>query len=625
MSIQPIINAKTFRNIRESKFLKILDVALGWIAVVLLSYLIFNIGASVYFAAYVFGLSESWVAFVQYSFYFLAFCTLFFLFYLLDVFHSRSVEVFLFLTALFIIEGYVPSHSITFYKIFTLQLSFNFIVSSVTIGCFFFFLLGYFIANKIINSYFSKKSKNSEANRISKTPLKIHDYIYRDILGKEELGKFLSPRKWVQQDTAILVIHGIGHQRPVQTLDQFARGLLKSLKKFGFSVNVSHQVARKSGGGDRNSWFDNYLSFSPAGDENSPKLDVYEYYWANLTENKAGFFHLKELIGNVSGGAKKFYDDQKRIAEKNSDESSFFRHGRFMRNKYFLLINLGSKSLVILEIILSLFFRLISFVAGKKIIEVIKNEFSPLKARLLNRLNDITIYNTTDEKSAFYDIRKTILDGSVNALKYLLEAENANDQPKYPKILVAAHSLGSQVAFDTFNRLNFLACHGEIIELSGVPVNNRFAGFVSFGSPLDKIAFFFRDRIGEEEYLRRQILQNFHGFKVKDLDGKTYPFQIGKDQKFNKLFEDIPWLNFYDKKDYVSGGLDYYGNLTNINARFTSNMLSFTHENYWESDEMFGELLVLLINPDLNLQMPQPSVHGTALTEAMEDVPVSEI
>ena len=34
--------------------------------------------------------------------------------------------------------------------------------------------------------------------------------------------------EWVKNDTAILVIHGIGNQLPLETLDQFGRDLLRA-------------------------------------------------------------------------------------------------------------------------------------------------------------------------------------------------------------------------------------------------------------------------------------------------------------------------------------------------------------------------------------------------------------
>ena len=35
---------------------------------------------------------------------------------------------------------------------------------------------------------------------------------------------------WVKKNTAILIIHGIGDQLPMETLDQFGRGLIKQYK-----------------------------------------------------------------------------------------------------------------------------------------------------------------------------------------------------------------------------------------------------------------------------------------------------------------------------------------------------------------------------------------------------------
>src|SRR5688500_6279933 len=78
---------------------------------------------------------------------------------------------------------------------------------------------------------------------------------------KLNLTKLMEHRKggvsWVNENTAILVIHGIGNQFPLETLDLFGRGLIKQYKEaFGDSFRISHRVVPKASAGSE-LWFDN--------------------------------------------------------------------------------------------------------------------------------------------------------------------------------------------------------------------------------------------------------------------------------------------------------------------------------------------------------------------------------
>jgi len=36
--------------------------------------------------------------------------------------------------------------------------------------------------------------------------------------------------KWPTKNTAFLIVHGIGNQKPIETLDSFSRGIISALK-----------------------------------------------------------------------------------------------------------------------------------------------------------------------------------------------------------------------------------------------------------------------------------------------------------------------------------------------------------------------------------------------------------
>ena len=55
-----------------------------------------------------------------------------------------------------------------------------------------------------------------------------------------------APSSWVKENTAILVFHGIGNQLPLETLDQFGRGLIAQYKKLlGDDLIICHELAKK--------------------------------------------------------------------------------------------------------------------------------------------------------------------------------------------------------------------------------------------------------------------------------------------------------------------------------------------------------------------------------------------
>ena len=52
--------------------------------------------------------------------------------------------------------------------------------------------------------------------------------------------------QWVAQDTAMLVVHGIGNQQPFDTLDQFARTLVETCRAAGRGgITMTHFSAAK--------------------------------------------------------------------------------------------------------------------------------------------------------------------------------------------------------------------------------------------------------------------------------------------------------------------------------------------------------------------------------------------
>ena len=105
---------------------------------------------------------------------------------------------------------------------------------------------------------------------------------------------------------------------------------------------------------------------------------------------------------------------------------------------------------------------------------------SRLEGPLVDFLGDVVLYCSMDQKSKYYEVRQTILKGSVEKTKYLIESA------AYDDVYLVGHSLGTVIAYDTLDRINR--------EMNVDPSRQIFAqkikGLMTFGSSLDKIAFF---------------------------------------------------------------------------------------------------------------------------------------
>jgi len=422
--------------------------------------------------------------------------------------------------------------------------------------------------------------------------------------------------RWPGEPAAMLIVHGIGHQRPLQTLDAWARGLADALAAAGHDVHIEHRAAAKhSTSSPKNLWFDNHLRLT-AGEGSAP-IDLYEYYWAHCTEDRAGFRAITRWLGGVVRGARAFYAENKALAASYEHAGTFFfkEDGTFRSFRYWLIVG-GIGTLLVLGSTLWAALRqtlaLIPFL-GPLLARLMDGMASRVQdghaSGLTNLLGDVVIYNTSDEKSAHYAARQKILNGAVSALCYLLEPREGSGWA-YRHVLLAGHSLGSQISFDALNRINFLVQQGalrgfrpdgSIDPTCPHPgfshISGLFAFYATFGSPLDKIAFFLRDRAEQSEVLRAWMLANFHGFKQRPWTTAPLPGGFRFSCGFTRLLDQIPWVNYHDSKDAVSGALDFYHPLTNVDCGFHgSGPIPFTHGDYWTCRAFFADVLARLFD-----------------------------
>lgn len=423
---------------------------------------------------------------------------------------------------------------------------------------------------------------------------------------------------WITETTAILVVHGIGNQLPLETLEQFGKNLVQTyqclLNDFDFSVE--HRIRPKTADSGSREWYDNYLRIRHR--ESEHYIDLYEYYWAHYTEGKADWEDINNWIQGITSGAKKFYTRNQHLSQTMGDVS--FVTGSWWKYNFF--ISFVGKLVMFLRSLLGLLNSVAARVplVGSLVSKSFDHFTTSTLTTVANVAADLVAYSVTDSKSKYYPVRRAILDGAVKALNFLIEDGVVDDEGKlkqhakgepspkrhYQKILVAGHSLGSIIAYDTLNKLNVMvnACELASYQNNGcckvtggvARLKDQFAGFVTFGSPLDKQAFFLRENIPDSQFVRQQLLNHYNNFKRKDwspnIGQQSGYFEIANMASPIDLLNDITWRNYFDEHDYISGDLDYYGDLTNVDCAFKGNFFSFTHSDYWSCKAFYQDIII---------------------------------
>ena len=221
---------------------------------------------------------------------------------------------------------------------------------------------------------------------------------------------------------------------------------------------------------------------------------------------------------------------------------------------------------------------------------------------LVRVVGDIPLYVTQNERSAYYKTRREILEESAKRVKALL----MDDQ--YETVYLAGHSLGSVIAYDTIN------CMAREVR-SGHPAKSderltaarykKLRGLLTFGSPLDKVYYFFRTRVKDDEEIRAQLESSLHGFRVKR-SGRSYG-ECKIDYKV-PVPRPFTWLNVYNLLDPIGAHLDYYIVQKQVCLPHWKPWKS--HTRYWNDHRNFYPLVATW----LGLQLPMQTTPLTLTT-----------
>lgn len=251
-----------------------------------------------------------------------------------------------------------------------------------------------------------------------------------------------------------------------------------------------------------------------------------------------------------------------------------------------------------------------------------------LKRVFVDYLADVALYTTADENTVFFKTRSAILEEATTKLRVLLQDRS------YARVAVAGHSLGSVIGYDAINRLRVEAeisggagavawalpsWLGKVLRDAAPAPSDQVAGpvetqpqavarggpaiaasitpeefgklrtFITFGSPLNKVLYFFRSKLKPYETVRAHILNELHGLR-------RLPTLLTSDPDIRDptppLADRLYWLNVYSPMDPVSARLVYYRDVHEVRRWFP--IFGKCHVDYWHDKKFYREVLKAL-------------------------------
>ena len=233
---------------------------------------------------------------------------------------------------------------------------------------------------------------------------------------------------------------------------------------------------------------------------------------------------------------------------------------------------------------------------------------SQVRNLLVQYVGDVTAYVASNKVDCFDELRTKIKALAKESLTAVYSAKSGNSEAfEYDRVCVVGHSLGSVIAYDTLNRLiadDRLAAlvtpgNGKVEAAekadSAFPeafpegpshLVTRTRLLLTFGSPLDKTAFFFSVMGKNTRHIREQLAAVVQPL-IED----------------RKIREKIEWVNVFSPNDIISGSLKFYEfpdpppdgerqvtRVVNVEDKDALVPL-IAHVEYWTNPTVWGELL----------------------------------
>ena len=243
---------------------------------------------------------------------------------------------------------------------------------------------------------------------------------------------------------------------------------------------------------------------------------------------------------------------------------------------------------------------------------------------LIDFLGDVAIYTNLNQRAGNFAFRAQILEECGHALTTLytdlreqaIDALAPGGSSATPEdrrqaarqltgddfqVVIAAHSLGTVIAYDTindlFNRARIGAKTAGALEPPGQPADplamnvcRHMRGLLTFGSPLNKTYYFFRDESGAEQLIRAQLIDQLHSFRLLAPAGtldRVEVVPVQSCEELRRLTRDFCWLNVWAEMDIFSGKLFFYELPERCQLRRNYKIPVLAHLSYWTDEKMY--------------------------------------
>ena len=192
---------------------------------------------------------------------------------------------------------------------------------------------------------------------------------------------------------------------------------------------------------------------------------------------------------------------------------------------------------------------------------------------------DIAYYVTADRKPIARRSRYDIRRNAAQFLNALLR------DPTYERIVVVGHSLGTVIAFDALNELSRQVRIENALSVAQV---GKLKGLLTFASPLDKVAYFFREHTADDAAVHAQMLSFLHPTKRLPSRRDDGPYRF---KPYAVPFRNLRWVNLHSPQDLISDPLVFY----RVDELCTVNYWpAGAHGRYWSDPKTYRLLLKLL-------------------------------
>lgn len=395
---------------------------------------------------------------------------------------------------------------------------------------------------------------------------------------------------------AVVLIHGIGEQRPMSTVRKFVTALCQD--------NFSSKPDRMSES------LELRLLTTPRG-ESPPgraQVDFFEYYWAyQLRDTK--YKHVIAYIWQLMKASR---------ADKNPIPK------RLKNPVRWAMAFLALSAILVLSLVVWVFAGATSSIkeateiAGtlSLILTVISGV---LAGPVLYRFGDAARYlNAAPENVAE---RHAIRKDALKLLRRLHSDKDKDEFPTYDRIVVVGHSLGSVIGYDvlkfywaevhqsipassqqsalwleqiepsqvkTFNRTDYRDKQDKLFHFLCAGRAWRVSDFITLGSPLTYADFLLAE--GRDDFNLRAVQRELPKCPPKpdEKSGRySFPTDQGRVLHHAALFAVTKWTNLYFSGDVVGGSVDHlFGDgIDDCQVAISHNNLGDSiksHTHYWE-------------------------------------------